>query len=357
MGVDYSNPQRYLGDYKACYIGYAQDESIRSGAASGGVVTSILLYMLDRGLIQGALVTRQQMDGGEISYRTFIATTKEEIMDCRTSVYMDLPLAKHFKDILGFEGKVAVVALPCHLRALSKLEEKYPQLKERIVLKISLFCSGSPSRELTRRTLLKCKINPDEVSRIYFRKGHWRGETHVEMKNGETKRISYLYNLCMYKNLYYYATPRCFSCNDHIGFLGDISCGDVWLKEMKANPIKHTGIVVKNDKAQRLIEDIAQDNMISARETDATNTLKSQKRALVYKFHTGRAKKRLGRFFGLRYTGGVNEPSRWNHYLAVFLISLNIKASGSPFWSRAAFAMPRRFMFLYMGFIRFLLSF
>jgi len=357
MAVDYSNPQKYLGEYKACYIGYAQDEGVRSEAASGGVVTSILIYLLDRGLIQGALVTRQQMEDGEIGYKTFIATTKEEILDCRTSVYMDLPLAKHFKEITGFDGKVAVVALPCHLRALSKLEEKYPVLKEKIVLKISLFCSGSPSPELTKRTLIRCRINPSEVSRIYFRKGHWRGETHVEMTNGETKRISYLYNLCMYKNLYYYATPRCYSCNDHFGFNGDISCGDVWLKEMKADPIKHTGIVAKNERAQRLIEDMIRENVISAREIDASQTVKSQKRAVTYKFHCGRAKKSLGGLFGLKYTGEAKEPSRWNHYLAVFLISLNIKASESPFWSRLAFAMPRRLMFLYMGFIRFLLSY
>ena len=357
MSLDYTNPKKYMGDYNSCYIGHATDVSIRSDAASGGVVTAILIYMLEKGLIQGALVSKQMMNNGALDTCTFIATSREEIMDCRTSIYMDFPLASHYKDILTFDGKVAVVALPCQLKALEKFETVHPELKGKVFLKIALFCSGNPSKEMTEKILSKSKIDQKDIERIYFRKGHWRGETHIQMKNGDTKRISYLYNHCTYKNLYFYSMPRCYSCQDHFALYGDISCGDVWLKEMKDDPIKHTGFVVKNDKALKVIEMMQKDGALAAKEVSAEKVLKSQKRALAYKFCTGKAKAKIGKLFGIKYNGKVIEPTSWNHYLAIFFISINIAVSRNKVLSKLAFMLPRRLMFLYMGFIRTLLNF
>lgn len=123
MSLDYSNPRKYMGNFLACYMGYANDEIIRKDAASGAVVSAILINLLENGIIDGALVSKQVMQNGEIGVKTFIAKSKQEILDCRTSIYMDFPLAKSFKKILDFEGKVAVVALPCHFKALDKLEK------------------------------------------------------------------------------------------------------------------------------------------------------------------------------------------------------------------------------------------
>ncbi len=356
MSLDYSNPSKYIGNYQDCFIGYSMDQGIRSGAASGGVVTAMLIYQLEKGYIQGALVSKHVVEEGKLSYKTFIAQTREELMACRTSIYMDFPLAKHFKDILTFDGKVAVVALPCQMQVLKKLEFVYPELSEKIALKIALFCSGNPSPVLTEKILEKNKISIVEVEKLYFRKGHWRGKTHIEQKDGTAKSISYLYNHCTYKNLYFHSLPRCYSCQDHFGYNADISCGDVWLKEMKDNPIKHTGFVAKSGRAMKLIEEMTADKALYSEQVEGTRILKSQKRALMYKYATGKAKMRIGKWFGLAYHGKQIDTSKWNHYLAVFFISLNIRWAQHPFWGRVAFKLPRRLMFIYMGFIRFLLN-
>ena len=46
-----------LGDFVRCYMSNASDEAIRYKASSGGLITSLLIFALDHGLIDGVLVT------------------------------------------------------------------------------------------------------------------------------------------------------------------------------------------------------------------------------------------------------------------------------------------------------------
>jgi len=51
-----------IGNYLNCYTGHATDYNIRYNSASGGLVTSLLIYALEKGIIDGALVTRMKKD-------------------------------------------------------------------------------------------------------------------------------------------------------------------------------------------------------------------------------------------------------------------------------------------------------
>jgi len=351
--LDYDNPEKYIGNYKNLYIGYSNDRDIREGAGSGGIVSSILIYLLKKGEIDGALVSKQTMIDGKIGIKTFIARDAEEILDCRTSIYMDFPIKKYLKDILEFDGKVAIVALPCFMETLKKLENEHPELKKKIPYRISLFCSGNNSEKLIEKILSKNGIKISEIDRIIFRKGHWRGMTHVFMKDGSEKIISYMHNIGTYRNLYYYSLPKCFSCQDHFGFNSDISCGDFWLSKMKDNPIKHTSIITRNEKTDNLLNEMANKNIIDLQSVSARDILKSQKRALIYKFNSAYARKRIGRFFGFECKASCLEKSKWNHYIAAFLIALNMKF----YKSRLLDYIPNKLLYFYMCFLRSFISF
>jgi coenzyme F420-reducing hydrogenase beta subunit len=312
--------------------------------------------MLKNKLIDGAFVSRQEMVDGKVSGRSFIATTEKEIKESATSIYVDFPLVKYFKDLLDFNGKVAVVMLPCQMEALGKFIEKNPNLREKVVLKICLFCSGNAPEILIRKIFDKNKVNFDEIEKVYFRKGFWRGKTHIALKDGSIRQFSYLYNICTYKNLYYHILPRCLACSDHFGYSADMSCGDVWLKEMKSNHVKHTGVVIRNDKTDAIINQMISKKEIYAEELSPKKMLMSQKRALNFKFYTSKPRRMLGKFFGIEYKGSLSEKYNIRHFLAAFLILLNIKAANNRFFSKIIFALPRRLSFIYMGLIRILLN-
>ncbi len=63
-------------------------------AASGGMITAFLCYLLRTGKIDGAWVSRTKIVDGQLGYDTFIATTEEELRDASSSIYMSMPLLK-----------------------------------------------------------------------------------------------------------------------------------------------------------------------------------------------------------------------------------------------------------------------
>lgn len=206
--IDYDNPEYYIGEFEKCYAAYSKDEDIRSGAASGGVVSTLLIFLLENGYIDGALVSKQRIADGKIVTESIIATTKEEILDCRTSIYSYFPLEKSFEKLLRFSGNLAVVMLPCQFRMMAKYMERYEEFQDRIKYKVALFCGGVAYEELLYRIIDKNHIDLNDVERIFYRKGHWRGNTVVRFNDGQEEQISYLKNWCSYKNSFFFSVKK-----------------------------------------------------------------------------------------------------------------------------------------------------
>ena len=164
--------------------------AIRKNAASGGMVTALLCDMLRSGKINGAWVTKTVIDNGRLEYKTFIATTEEEIMSCSSSIYMYMPLMKHLNVVREFNGKVAVVLLPCQLKALNNILERDNELREKIVIKLGLFCSGSHDKEDTLLSIKKAGLSLNNAKKLYYRRGMWRGTSTIIYKNGQENNFS-----------------------------------------------------------------------------------------------------------------------------------------------------------------------
>jgi len=356
MGINYKDPGFYMGPVTASYAAYANDEGIRDGAASGGVVSSLLIYLLQNGYVDGAFVSRQYMNDGRIEVDSFVATTPEEILDARTSIYTYFPIEKNYAKMKEFKGRIAAVLLPCGVNSLEVYISKNPELKDRVPYVISLFCGGVAEEALMQRILKKSRIDPKSIERIYSRKGHWRGATVIKMKDGTERQISYTKNWSTYKNAFFFSHGKCFSCTDHFGYKADFSCGDIWLQEMKKVDIKHTAIVAKNDKANQIIKEMQAKNLITAKEVTPEFVLRGNKRAIIYKFHTAEARKKLGPRYGIRYIGDPPAKSNWNHYIAAWFILHNMKASKSEKSIDRLFKIPKRLIYLYMVFIRVLIN-
>ena len=353
--LDFNAPEKYMGEHIACRMGYAADEKIRANAASGGMITALLCHLLDTKQIDGAWVTRSEIRDGKLTYKTFIATTKEQIMECSSSVYMYMPLLQHVDMLEDFDGKLAVVLVPCQMRAFSSMLEKKPQLKEKIALKIGLYCSGSHHENATLVPLRKNKISLENAVRIFYRRGHWRGLSTVVYADGSEKTLNYSKTICAYKNAYFFSRESCMVCQDHYCNAADISFGDIWLKEMKKDPIKHTSCVIRNEKALAMFNSAVEAGAIIARRIDDTRMVRSQKRALVFKHNLAKAKQEMFQKQGKKLAIDTSSKCKWNHRLAWKLGWRNMKFSQEKLEKLEK--MPTWFVYYYMCFIRVLLSF
>lgn len=278
----------------SCCMGYATDAGIRENAASGGLVTALLCSMLENHEIDGAWVTKSCFTAeGELAYHTRIATTPEEIRDCSSSVYMFLPLLRHVELVRQFQGRVAVVLTPCTMRALDRLMECDEVLRQKIVLKLGLFCSGGFGPQVTEYALDKCFIPTRDAVRLYYRRGHWRGKSSVVYADGAVREFSYTRAVGAYKNAYFFMNEGCFSCKDQFNEMADISFGDVWLPGMKHKKIKYTGCIVRSQKAKELLQQAKDRQRIQLEPMTQEMMLRSQRRALNFKFRSHKWNRRL----------------------------------------------------------------
>jgi coenzyme F420-reducing hydrogenase beta subunit len=145
------------------------------------------------------------------------------------------------------------------------------------------------------------------------------------------------------------------TCQDHFAKASDISFGDIWLKEMKGNPIKHTSCVIRNEKAWKLYQSAVEAGAITDSHISGRDMVRSQKRALVFKFSCAPAKIKYFRKKGKELHLQADDRCRLNHRLAFYLAEKN-RAYSEEYYDELR-KIPHILIYYYMCFIRVLLSF
>jgi len=254
-----SNQHRHLlGKYQACYLGKSRAYSTRRRrGASGGVATELLLQALDDSLADWVVVS-----GGDHLFPWPVATKEREfIEDSAGSIYtQNISTPAYIADLCRNGGHCAVVGLPCQIRALRALEEKDPELKEKVALHVGLFCSHAVEKD-GMLLLLKAMgvTNLDEIESVRYRaKAPVTGRTGLQVK---TRDREYFISLSRYWSRYFnffYIPQKCWQCRDLANEEADISLGDAWRLEEHSNVIiprtEIGGLVLANAVRSRRIE-------------------------------------------------------------------------------------------------------
>lgn len=139
---DIPEPVGPLGSYLMIVAARSTREEIRTAAQYGGVVTTLAILALEKGIIRHAILTDK---GGNLFPRGALCNDREEVLRCAGSRYNGssslerLNIAiKEGKEALGFVG------LPCQMEALSRMAVSEPDGREResrVSLRLGLFCT------------------------------------------------------------------------------------------------------------------------------------------------------------------------------------------------------------------------
>lgn len=269
-----------IGRHLGCYIGHALDEGVRYNCSSGGLVSALLIFALDEGLIDGALVTRMRRDN-PLQPEPFIARTRDEILSAAGSKYCPVAAGAALHEILRVEGRYAVVGLPCHIQGLRKAEEHLPSLRERIRYRIGLACSLNFSFRGTELVLRNLGVSFDQIAALQYRGRGWPGSMLIRLKNGIEHEIP----LAQYhRDLRPHSLRRCTLCSDMLGELSDLTCGDAWLEQvMQADQIGSSFVVTRTSEAEELLEAAASKHAVELSELAVGGLLASQGHALFKK--------------------------------------------------------------------------
>lgn len=274
-----------IGSFLECYVGHANNPEIRYNASSGGLATQLLIFALDNGYIDGALITRMAKDE-PTKPQTCLVRTKEEIIAASKSKYCPVSANVGLRDILKEKGRFAVVGLPCHIHGVRKASRISKALNEKIVLYIGLLCSHMTSFVGMEFLLKKIGMKASDVVEINYRGRGWPGSMMIRTKEGSAKTIPLFGSWKAYWPIYssFFFTPsRCTMCPDQAAELADVSLGDAWLPEFKNEKIGKSIIIARTDRGNDILKHAHAAKAISIRPVSPTKVEQSQAVNLIFK--------------------------------------------------------------------------
>lgn len=224
------------GYFEDAYLGYAEENEIRSHSTSGGAVSAILISLLEKGEIDGALVVVSNEEE-RWKGKPVIARDRATIIASMKSKYAIAPTNVVLEEIRRTEGRYAVVGLPCQIHGIIKATELDKRIKERVVLKVGLFCHAAVEHEPMQYLWGRLESRHGQIKRFISRVGKHPGTPHVEYEDGTLEPVYFPEktgyrpsSMEMINILYRLYTPsRCLTCYDSTSEFADIAVGDPWM--------------------------------------------------------------------------------------------------------------------------------
>jgi coenzyme F420 hydrogenase subunit beta len=224
------------GKFDKAVLAYSSDENLRQASTSGGLVTQILLHLLDSGDIDGALLVTSDQER-LWKGRPILARSRDEIIAAAKSKYAITPTNVSFAQIRNEPGRYALVGLPCQIHGYLKAAALDEKIRDRVVLTIGLFCHAAIEHEAFEIIWRALGEKARGARRFVSRLGKHPGAPHIELQDGEMYPVYFGHktgyrpsSMEMINILYRLYTPaRCLTCFDALSEFADISVGDPWM--------------------------------------------------------------------------------------------------------------------------------
>lgn len=210
----------------------------------GGVVTSMLLYALEEGLIDSAVVTARSEEE-PWKPAPLVAQTREDILRSAGSVYVhSLTMESLMSAIKRGSRSIGFVGPSCNIDAVHKMQKSPYGLLHMFmranVLKLGLFCMDTFYYE-GLKTFLETKGIPLSAVR------------EMKIRKGKFKVVAESEHVFSLSELDTYRSGSCMVCTDLTAEKADLSFGSVGSKEGFTTVLARTGLGLElfNDAEDR----------------------------------------------------------------------------------------------------------
>lgn len=131
-----------LGSFKAIYMARGIKLDTPNQAQYGGVVSSLIIYALDEGIIDGAILTKSNALG---SIPEMVKRGQDVLKFGKSKYSISPTISEVHKAVKEDYRELGVVALPCQVLALRKMQLYEPKEEEKrfhgVKLVMGLFCT------------------------------------------------------------------------------------------------------------------------------------------------------------------------------------------------------------------------
>lgn len=210
-------------DIKEVFCGYSNAKKIRHLATSGGIASSLVLYMFKTKLIASALSFT--WNESQLSYSPTIIEDADSYR-CVGSIYQEISII-HFlkKNLDNIKSPFLCFALPCQARGIRALLEARG-IKTYI---IQLTCSSQQTKAATNYLLQRVCVSQNVVKYIKYRGNGWPSGVQIQTKGGN--EIFIPNNNSIWMNIFHsrlFIQKRCRTCNPFLPVACDIAVADPW---------------------------------------------------------------------------------------------------------------------------------
>lgn len=249
-----------LGNFRSLYVGHSTDTEIRARGASGGVMSAILIHLLEEGKIDGAVVLGMDEEN-PWSAKVTIARNPQEVIAAAQSKYSLSPVNTVLAELEHLDGIFAYVGLPCQVHSLRKLQAAGHPEAGKIAYVIGSYCGNILHFDAVRSFLRNNGVSDiEQVVSLQYRAGEWPGYMRVELRNGEVLALKKFYANYL---IPFFMVDRCKLCVDLANEFADVACGDAWAPVYEERGLGWSLVMGRTERGAALLTDMARSGKLA----------------------------------------------------------------------------------------------
>tara|TARA_Y100001970_G_C14259267_1_gene878358 strand:+ start:7120 stop:8445 length:1326 start_codon:yes stop_codon:yes gene_type:complete len=314
-------PDNWLtGEIKKVRTGYSNQSDVRKNAASGGVITQTLIYLLENRLVDAVIVAKQGIPSADKA-RAVIARTKEEIVECSQSIYIPVSMLDILRN-LDPEEKYAITCLPEQSASLRVLQKKKfgPALQIKYLL--GPYTGTALYPEAIRCYLRSKNIKDnDQITSLKWREGDWPGCLEIRTASGRILRTPKVY----YNYLIpFFITQTSLQSMDFVNEFADLSVGDAWSPAFEVEGGGHSVVVTRSNHMEKIISEMIKNKLLILKEEDPIKASDMHGHMLDFKKRGGYLRNKWRKILGKHSPNYGYRPSQIypSRIIAEIIISL-----------------------------------
>jgi coenzyme F420-reducing hydrogenase beta subunit len=234
----------YFGVHQQMFA--ARKQQPIEGAQWTGIVSSIAIEMLNRGLVEGVVCVKNTPED-RFQPMPILARTPEEVMAARVNKPTLSPNLSVLEQIESSGlNRLLVIGVGCQIQALRAVEQKLG-LEKLYVLGTP--CVDNVTRAGLQKFLETTSRSPDTVVHYEFMQDF---RVHFKHEDGSVETVPFFgLKTNVLKDVF---APSCMSCFDYVNSLADLVVGYM------GAPFGWQWIMVRNDTGQEML-DLVQDQL------------------------------------------------------------------------------------------------
>lgn len=269
------------GPITGIWEGHATDEEIRFKGSSGGALTAISLYCLEKEGMHGVLHIGQDNDN-PILNKTRLSRSREQLLASAGSRYSPASVCDRLDLVENAPSPCAIIGKPAEIVATRKAAMLRPALASKLGVTLSFFCAETPSTSGTANLLEKHGVDFRELKSLKYRGNGWPGHFAPILKGNDQPAFQSTYR----ESWAQLQASRPWATQiwpDGSGELADISCGDPWYIEPDGKNPGQSLVIARTETGKRIVENAIRDGYLNLTPAEPWKITKSQEGLLAKK--------------------------------------------------------------------------